>query len=235
VHDVNLLTDGFRIVPEFLPMEVMGRLIGEITKEGGDSGAERAGLRNLLEIPVVAELAIGTPMRALVEPVLGEAAFPVRGLFFDKTPGANWRVGWHQDLAIAVATRIETPAFTGWSVKEGVPHVHAPASVLERMLTVRVHLDDATGENGALRVLRGSHQHGKLDRATIANWERSGEMVVCTVPRGGALLMRPLLLHSSAPSTSPSHRRVIHLEFAAVPLPGELRWWTERSKSVAEP
>ncbi|HVY70821.1 MAG TPA: phytanoyl-CoA dioxygenase family protein [Verrucomicrobiae bacterium] len=222
----NLSTDGYDIIPEFLPLEGVARLIitiGDVTSP--KRGTNRAGLRNLLEIPAVAELAASAPVRAVVEHVLGPTMFQVRGIFFDKTPGANWRVGWHQDTAIPVAEQFETPGFTGWSIKEGVPHVHAPAEVLDHMLTVRVHLDDTNEANGALRVLRGSHRQGKLDQAAITEWERHNEPVLCNVPRGGALLMRPLLLHSSAPATTPHHRRVIHLEFAAGPLPEPLKWW----------
>ena len=36
--------------------------------------------------------------------------------------------------------------------------------------------------------------------------------------------MRPLLLHASSPSSSPEHRRVIHLDFASEDLPGGLMW-----------
>jgi hypothetical protein len=39
--------------------------------------------------------------------------------------------------------------------------------------------------------------------------------------------MRPLLLHASSPAADPRHRRVIHLEFAAEPLPGGLEWLCE--------
>src|SRR5262245_1421546 len=105
------------------------------------------GLRNLLRnCPAVATLA--QELRPLVGEALGADAFPVRGLFFDKIPGANWEVCWHQDLSIAVATRVEMPGFGGWSVKQGVVHVQPPASVLANMLTVRVHLDDCDADNG---------------------------------------------------------------------------------------
>jgi len=46
----------------------------------------------------------------------------------------------------------------------------------------------------------------------------------CVVGRGGALLMRPLLLHASSPSQRPAHRRVIHLDFACEQLPNPLKW-----------
>ena len=43
--------------------------------------------------------------------------------------------------------------------------------------------------------------------------------------------MRPLLLHASSASQSPRHRRVIHLEYAADPLPGGLVWDREATAS----
>jgi hypothetical protein len=54
-------------------------------------------------VPALREFANSPPLRALVEPVLGEGCFPVRGILFDKVPGANWKVPWHQDLSIACA------------------------------------------------------------------------------------------------------------------------------------
>jgi hypothetical protein len=50
------------------------------------------------------------------------------------------------------------------------------------------------------------------------------DSIVCTVPRGDALLMRPLLLHASSACVAPKSRRVIHLEFAADELPQGLEW-----------
>jgi hypothetical protein len=44
------------------------------------------------------------------------------------------------------------------------------------------------------------------------------------LPRGGVLLMRPLLLHASSASQVPRHRRVLHIEWAAQELPGGLQW-----------
>jgi hypothetical protein len=184
-----------------------------------------AGVRNLLrELPAVAEVAASEPVRHLIEAVLGPAAFPVRALWFDKTAEANWKVPWHQDLAIAVAERREVPGFTGWSMKDGVPHVHPPAETLEGMFTVRLHLDACGPENGPLRVLPGSHRGGRLEAVDIAHWREHNAAVECVVPRGGALLLRPLLLHASSAALRPGHRRVLHLEFAAAELPGGLRW-----------
>ena len=148
----------------------------------------------------------------------------VRGILFDKTPGANWKVGWHQDLSIAVKKRVDVPGFGPWSEKAGVPHVQPPCAVLEQMLTIRLHLDECGEDNGPLRVLPGSHTKGKMAPQEIKAYRQATEPVICACPRGGALLMRPLLLHASSLATSPKHRRVVHLEFAAQPLPGGLEW-----------
>ena len=175
--------------------------------------------------PPVAKLASSDAIKEILGARSGRGAFPVRALFFDKTPGANWSVAWHQDLSIAVAEKIETTGFGGWSVKEGVTHVQPPREILEGMITLRLHLDDCNADNGALKVIPGSHRHGKLDATETARWTREQPVIMCEVPRGGALLMRPLILHSSSPAKNPSHRRVLHIEYATGALPNGLQWF----------
>ena len=136
-------------------------------------------------------------------------------------------MAWHPDLTISVTQKMEVAGFSGWSVKEGAIHVQAPAAVLERMLTVRLHLDDCGPNDGPLRVIPGSHLAGRLDAPQILHWQRSRASEPCHVPAGGALLMRPLLLHSSSSAVRPNHRRVIHLEFAEEQLPDGLSWLRE--------
>jgi hypothetical protein len=51
-------------------------------------------------------------------------------------------VSWHQDVTIAVRARGRSAGVRPWSVKDGVPHVQAPAELLEQMITLRLHLDD---------------------------------------------------------------------------------------------
>lgn len=182
------------------------------------------GVRNLLEIcPEARELACDARIRRFVTPIIGEGAFAVRAVFFDKVPGANWSLFWHQDNVIAVNRRLELPGFTGWSNKAGVWQVQPPVEILSRMVAVRVHLDDCTNTNGPLRVLPGSHCHGWLDDQ-LAEWKSRIAEVVCLVRAGGVVVMRPLTLHASAPSELPEHRRVIHIEFANEELPDGLDW-----------
>jgi ectoine hydroxylase-related dioxygenase (phytanoyl-CoA dioxygenase family) len=91
------------------------------------------------------------------------------------------------------------------------------------MLAIRLHLDESHKKNGPLRVVPGSHKAGGLSAQEIATW-RELPSVICTVPKGGAILMRPLLVHASSSSSELQPRRVIHLEFAAEDLPDGLEW-----------
>lgn len=187
--------------------------------------ATAAGIRGLCKkVPAVAELAHSGAVRNLVEPILGTDAKLVRSIFFSKSAAANWQVAWHQDLAVAVRDKRDVEGFSSWSVKDGVAHVQPPASVLEGMLSVRLHLDAADGENGGLWVAPGSHRLGRLpaDEATRAA-EQCGTHL-CSVAAGDALLFRPLLVHASRKSTSGRPRRVIHFEFAGARLPEPLAW-----------
>jgi phytanoyl-CoA dioxygenase PhyH len=189
------------------------------------SAATRGGLRNVLATCAeVRELARSSAVRSVAQAALGPTCFAVRGILFDKTPDANWRVVWHQDLTIAVSERRDIAGFGPWSEKAGVPHVQPPAAILERMLAVRVHLDDCTSDNGPVRVLSGTHLAGRLSDAAIEHWKQSIEPVECTADRGGILAFRPLLLHASSPARMPMRRRVVHIEFAAGELPDGLTW-----------
>lgn len=105
----SLLENGFQILPHVQPGWRVDALAGAVSQLGTGCG-----MRNLLRTcPDVAGLA--RELRCLISPVLGDSAFPVRALFFDKTPDANWKVPWHQDFTIAVAQRVDAPGFEGWS------------------------------------------------------------------------------------------------------------------------
>lgn len=127
-------------------------------------------------------------------------------------------------MTIAVQERREVPGFNAWSVKEGVPHVQPPVEVLERMQTLRLHLDDADASNGALRVLPGSHRWGRLSAEGIGGQRATIREIVCEAQVGDVLLIRPLLLHASSRATCDRTRRVLHIEYAAEELPGGLKW-----------
>jgi ectoine hydroxylase-related dioxygenase (phytanoyl-CoA dioxygenase family) len=222
-------THGFAVLAEFYTLDELAPAVAEVSALDGPPGPRcQSGVyavRNLLQLaPSVRALAASGKIRALVEEVLGNPAFPVRALLFDKTAAANWLVPWHQDLSICVKSRLPFPGFGSWSTKSGIVHVQPPAHILEHMLAVRIHLDPTDETNGALRVLPGSHNQGRLSAGQIAALQPGARAVTCCVPRGGVVLMKPLLLHASSAGTRPVHRRVIHIEFAAVDLPGGLQW-----------
>lgn len=217
--------DGFEITEGVLDQSAVKELRVAVVQL---PRLHRGGARNLLsDSEACAALASSEALTLIAGRILGAELIPVRALFFDKTPTANWRVPWHQDTAIAVAERIETPGFTGWSVKDGVPHVHPPAAILESMVALRIHLDDCDEDNGPLRVIPGSHHEGRLTTEQIEAWRQRVPEVACCSRSGGILAMRPLLLHASSPASLASHRRVIHIEYAAGRLPNGLRWFTE--------
>lgn len=185
----------------------------------------RGGVRNLLAHGDVRALVASSAVRSLAAAVLGDACFAVRAILFDKTPGANWKVVWHQDLSIATRERVELPGFGPWTEKAGVTHVQPPVAVLENMLALRIHLDDCGAENGPVRVIDGSHRRGRLSATQIDELRRTEPEQDCLVEQGAVLAFRPLLLHASAPAITPAHRRVIHIEYAAHELPAPLEWY----------
>ena len=218
-----LAEHGYAVVEPLLAAEEVEALraaLGEIPQD-----ERRGGLRDALaRVPAVRRCACDPRIVGLAEAVLGAGARPVKGIVFDKTPAANWKVPWHQDLTICVRRRIDVEGFGPWSMKEGMLHVQPPAEILERILALRIHLDDAGPDNGALRVLPGTHRAGRLADAEIERLRGEVPEVVCGVRAGGVMLMRPLLLHASSPCHRPAHRRVLHIEYSASLLPGGLIW-----------
>ena len=228
----RLQHQGFAIVESVLDQPAIDRFCALIEEARGRDNAENVtnrngtyGLRNLSDvIPEVEELVRHPVVHELVGSVLDKPPFMVRATLFDKNPGANWGVFWHQDLSIAVQTRHDVDGFSSWTRKAGVQCVQPPTELMQRILAVRLHLDDCTSASGALKVLPGSHQLNRLSTAEAEVQQQQLLEVVCEVPAGGAVLMRPLLLHASSPMETPVSRRVIHFEFADFELPTPLQW-----------
>ena len=180
------------------------------------------GARNILRLwPNVRQILQNADfVRALVQ-TLGPNCGAVRGLYFDKPPGHSWALPWHRDKTIAVKQHGPIGEFKKPTTKAGVPHVEAPASILDTMLTARIHLNEMTAGNGPLRVIPGSHRQ----LSDVGSTDQPAVTLHCS--SGDVLLMRPLLLHSSGHSEAGNdkHRRILHLEFAASPnLPAPYEW-----------
>lgn len=163
-----------------------------------------------------------SPLLELLRDVLGPQFGLVRVLFFDKPPERTWALPWHKDLTIAVKPHVGvSTVFSKPTLKAGVPHVEASREVLETMLTLRLHLDDMTDENGPLQVVPGSHRLGKVP---VASYETARTILGS---RGDVLAMRPMLAHRSISSREGTiqHRRILHLEFTGLPhLPDGFEW-----------
>lgn len=181
------------------------------------------GARNLLELwPGVVDRVLTESVRGVIQSILGGGCGLVRVLFFDKPPEHSWALPWHRDLRVAVQDNtLPSAEFGKPTLKYGIPHFEAPLWLLERMITLRLHLDAVTQENGPLRVLPGSHRDSSMGEPD------SERVKTILADAGDALLMRPLLSHSSNHSSPrcTRHRRILHFEFSAVrELPDGVVW-----------
>ena len=209
---------GFEEIPAVLSAGQCAELAAALDEASGG----RVGSRNLLDLQCCQELAVALKTHIVVAPLLPPVA--VQGTLFDKSTDKNWLVALHQDLSIPVLYRVSDHRLSGWSKKEGVMYVQPPVSVLESLVAVRVHLDDCGPQSGPLRVVPRSHRYGRLTSdAAITLREQHGEVELIP-PRGGAIAMRPLLLHSSSKAQSKSRRRVLHFLYGPKELPFGLTW-----------
>jgi hypothetical protein len=209
---------GFGEIPGVLPA---GRCL-DVASAVGDTG--RAGTRNLLDLPCCQELATILRTHDAIGPLLPPGAVAVQCTLFDKSADRNWLVGLHQDVAIPVQERVAHPECSGWSEKEGVLYVQPPVRVLESLVAVRLHLDDCGPESGPLRVVPRSHRHGRLSADEAKTLRQQQGEVECLADRGGVVMIRPLLLHSSSKARAQSRRRVLHFLFGPSELTCGLRW-----------
>ncbi len=224
----SLAQDGYAMLPGVFSaaeIDAIGlRLMADLEAHPGPavlkSRGRIYGSRNLLAAADwLIELARVPPLGDLLHSTLGEEVGLVRGLFFDKPPDRSWSLPWHRDRTIAVQDNtIRSEHFDHPTQKAGIAHLEASDELLAGMLTLRIHLDAMTEENGPLSVIPGSHL---LDPA------KEAPPVVLGAQAGDVLAMRPLLSHASSMSRegTTAHRRIVHLEFAAAPtLPSGVRW-----------
>lgn len=156
--------------------------------------------------------------------LIGDAAFPVRAVAFDKTPETNWAVAWHQDRTIAVQARVDAPGFGPWSTKDGVPHVAPPVEVLQGMVTLRLHIDLCDDNNASLNVALGTHRLGVVAADRASEVAAAHPILTCHADAGDVWAYSTLILHTSERSRSGQRRRVLQVDFAASALPHGLTW-----------
>jgi hypothetical protein len=154
----------------------------------------------------------------------GGEACAVRAVLFDKKPGSNWALGWHQDRTIAVTSRIETDGFGPWSTKAGILHVEPPFEYIESMITLRAHLDDCGEDNAPLLIAPGSHRLGRMPVDQVAAIAERHGTFACLADAGDVWLCATAIVHSSKAARTPTHRRVLQVDYAAASLPNGLEW-----------
>lgn len=186
--------------------------------------SDHAGIR-LTGIPMLSDLlGAGGSIGIRVARALRPATRPVRMILFDKSAVINWMLGWHQDRTIVVRNREEVPGFGPWTMKSGLLHVGPPIGLIERMMTIRIHLDPVPATNAPLLVAPGSHLLGRVPETEIEGAVAQHGVVACLAEAGDIWAYSTPILHASEAAAEPRRRRVLQVDYAAEDLPGKLEW-----------
>lgn len=196
------MNSGFQLFPAVLEVAPLLALLQELRP-----GNQR---RILQRVPALVPHL--SRLHELARCLAGEDLVLCRSILFDKHPGQNWKVGWHQDVTLACRHTFELPGWGPWTVKDGLPHVQPPSEVLQAMVTLRCHLDPCGEDNGPLVFLPGTHGR-RLEAEELSQLVGQGQAVCCTASAGDVLAMRPLLIHRSGSARVAGRRRVLHLEY----------------------
>lgn len=232
-HKIDLTENGFTTVDNIYTNQEVEQIL--LTIDQADKTSETFRKSNdlfairqfLKEVPEATKLVFNDNLKKVIKQLFGDNYFVVKSIYFDKPETSNWYVSYHQDLTISVDKKAELENFGPWTTKQNQFAVQPPIDILENIYTVRVHLDDTNENNGALRVIPKSHSK-KIYRPETIDWTKEAE-TTCSVKKGGIMIMKPLILHSSSRTTNNKKRRVIHIEFSNRELPVELSW-AERLK-----
>ena len=227
-HKQEISENGFTVINDVFSSEQVIQIISLI--ESSDTtnltfrkSADLFAIRQFLkEIPTIQKLILVDKLRNIIAELFGQNYFVTKSIYFDKPEQSNWFVAYHQDLTISVDKKLELENFRSWTVKQNQFSVQPPLDFLDDNFTIRIHLDDTDENNGALKVIPKSHLKG-IYRPDTINWETETESI-CSTFKGGIMIMRPLLLHSSSRTINNSKRRVIHIEFSNKELKNGLSW-----------
>lgn len=148
---------------------------------------------------------------AIVTDLLGDHAIGWGAHFFCKMPGDGKRVDWHQDCIFWPLTPTKS-------------------------VTVWLGIDDATPANGCMEVYTGSHREGLIGfeasqasddnvlNQVIRDPERYGTWQQTPIAAGQISVHSDLLIHGSAPNTSPDRRCGLTLRYCPADVTAHLGW-----------
>lgn len=191
-----------------------------------------AGVRLTRDPDLSRLLSPGGTLDRTARTLIGHEARPVRAILFDKTAETNWALGWHQDRTIAVREKREAPGFGPWSKKAGIDHVEPPFELIEKMITLRAHLDACGADNAPLLVVKGSHRLGRVPAEMAADVAARSEILASLSEAGDVWAYRSAILHASEASRTKTHRRVLHVDYAGFDLPFGLEWLGVQAPSL---
>ncbi|HEY0197009.1 MAG TPA: phytanoyl-CoA dioxygenase family protein [Rhodanobacter sp.] len=210
--------EGFAIFASVISGQVCDEIVSALARLENVG----AGSRALIKTKLFVEVANAIQQHPGIKELLAENVKPVQCTLFAKGSNALWSVTPHQDLSIPVREQQQIIGWRGWSQKEGMTFVQPPDLVLEQLVAVRLQLDDHSPETGPLEVVPGTHLLGRLSNAEILKQAGAGRYP-CLVPRGGAVVIRPLIIHSSDKPKTTQPRRVLQYLFGP-PLPDGMHW-----------
>ena len=224
----RIFDEGFAVIENIFDQQEINEILTAINNTDTSRPTFRKtndlfAIRQFLkEVPGIFNLIFTDKLKYSIAEIFGRNFFVVKSIYFDKPAESNWFVAYHQDLTISVDKKFDIKDFGSWTTKQDQFAVQPPLPFLEDNFTIRIHLDNANEDNGALKVISKSHLKGIYRQETI-DWTIEKE-TICSVEKGGVMFMKPLLLHSSGKTINNNKRRVIHIEFSNKELPMNLKW-----------
>jgi len=203
-HPREIEQQGFSVVEPLIDLDQSKSLISALPD------ISNSGSRTLLSIDRFRDLAL--QLRTCHLAFLLSDLVAIQCIYFKKTAEQNWGVRMHRDRVLPVSG---TGPWPDSGTKEGMQCAKPPREFLDRCIVVRVHLDGSATED--LRVVPGSHKDSNPPDFCIS--------VSVPVSRGGALIMRPTLLHASSKLVCSKPRRVLHYVYAPTEIPENYRWY----------
>jgi ectoine hydroxylase-related dioxygenase (phytanoyl-CoA dioxygenase family) len=227
-HKTEISEKGFTIIDDIFSEKEISQIIDDIdsidtSKETFRKSEDLFAIRQFLkEVPESHQFIFNDNIRKIINEIFGYNYFVVKSIYFDKPEKSNWYVSYHQDLTISVDKKLDLKGFGPWTTKQNQFAVQPPIDYLKNIFTIRIHLDDTDENNGALKVVPNSHSK-EIYRPETIDWNLETEEI-CSVNKGGIMIMKPLILHGSNRTTNNQKRRVIHIEFSNMELPEEINW-----------
>ncbi|WP_044205617.1 phytanoyl-CoA dioxygenase family protein [Flammeovirga sp. OC4] len=227
-NKIELENNGYSILTDLYSQGEVDQIVDCIAKSDTSGSSflktkDVFAIRQLMKnIPELGGLLFNDKLIDLISTLSYSEYFLTKAIYFDKPSESNWFVAYHQDLSISVDQKVDLDNYTNWTFKKEQFGVQPPTKVLQDTITIRIHLDDTDEGNGALKVIPKSHLKGII-RLDSNDWKVEDEYI-CSVKKGGAMLMKPLTLHASNRTVNGKRRRVIHLEFNKHRLPEALNW-----------